>query len=230
MVPEAEFTLLLRPADHQDADVEGARRRRSTCSSAGSPAAPRCSRPAPTLTGPAARCAGSRRLRRRWGARQRRRRSGPRPRPAGAVPAHAAGGQADVADVGGLVDPVAVRRRLAPARPRLPSCTGVLRRPARAARPAAARPRCSGPRCATYTAVLLADTAVPAWHEAHPRAAVRVRRQRPGRRRRARRWSLAPVAEARPGAAAGGARRARSSWPPSQRIEHAARPGRRAVP
>ncbi len=70
--------------------------------------------------------------------------------------------------------------------------------PARRARPgppgaAAGRSHSAGspppalaPALATYTAVLLADTAMPSWHEAYPRAAVRVRRQRPGQRRRRR--------------------------------------------
>ena len=87
---------------------------------------------------------------------------------------------------------------------------------ARAVRPAG-RPGRRGrwrPAVASYTAVLLTDTATPSWHEAHRAAAVRLRRLgrgrlgRPRHDRRARR-----TRPARPGGWPSAARC--SSWPPS---------------
>ena len=95
-----------------------------------------------------------------------------------AVPQHAAGGQADLADVGRHVDP---HRRTArsPASPATAELVGRVGAPAGAAAPAgpAARgvgppgrrsaPRLVAPAVASYTAVLLSDTATPSWHEAY---------------------------------------------------------------
>ena len=176
MVPAAEFTLLLRPADPQGAGLE-ARHRRRTCSPAGWP-------PASALLAAGGRPDRPAGAAPRRPARPRSARvgasavlPGPRPGPAGAVPPHAAGGQADLADVGGHLDPRRVRRRR-PASPRSPRprrccrARGLLGLARRALPPvghvAGLAAAATAPALATYTAVLLADTAVPSWHEAYP--------------------------------------------------------------
>ena len=96
-----------------------------------------------------------------------------RPEP---VRQHAAGGQADLADVGRHLDPHRVRAAAPgwPARAEIVAAAArrLRRRLGRlldlAARPAGARrPALVAPAVASYTAVLLADTATPAWHEAY---------------------------------------------------------------
>ncbi len=87
---------------------------------------------------------------------------------------HAAGGQADVADVGRHLDPHRLRavggfgrcgrdRVFAAAAAATPASAGDR---AGSGRPAGS-PRLARPGMASYTAVLLADTATPAWHEAY---------------------------------------------------------------
>ena len=113
------------------------------------------------LAGPAGAGAGRPRCA-AAGAGARHRRPGPRPRAARAVPQHAARLQADLAAVGRVVHPGAV--------------LGVLRAAAARRSPAGSRAWAGsrgvgaaafGPPLATYTAALFANTAVPAWHEAH---------------------------------------------------------------
>ena len=97
----------------------------------------------------------------------------PRPGPARALPPHAAGGQADLADERRHLDPRRVRAGDRARRGRRAAAAAAARRrrsagwsarwPARRTWP---RPR-SRPAVASYTAVLLSQTAVPAWHEAH---------------------------------------------------------------
>ena len=82
-----------------------------------------------------------------------------RPRAPGALPQHAARVQADLADERRLVDP---RRRARRSRWPGADLFGRFPRLGRAAR----RHRVLGPALSTYTAVLLADTAIPAWHDA----------------------------------------------------------------
>ena len=198
MVPEPEFESYYGTPDPQDPDVEDARRpalplprrdwpapRRVLAEGAAADrtAGPRAGRPARGCGG-AARGTGSR--------------SDPRPRPPGAVPEHAAGVQADLAAVGRVVHPGAVLDRW-PRPPRLPSS------PARAARSAGwpgSAPPPSAARLATYTAALLANTAVPAWHEAHRElpfvfAAAPARRR--GRPRAARRTGAGEPPRGTPG-------------------------------
>ena len=63
--------------------------------------------------------------------------------------------------------------------------------------PRRARPRpLTGPLLATYTGVLLADTAVPAWHEGLPAAPVPVRGLGDGLGRGGRDWPPRPWARA----------------------------------
>ena len=111
------------------------------------------------------------------------RRAGQRPGPPGAVPEHAARGQADLADEHRHVDPVRLRaaERRGSAASELP---GIAPRAGRAAGVGAG---VLGAAVATYTAALIADTAVPAWHEGQRELAVPVRRlcgRRGGRLRR----------------------------------------------
>ena len=130
------------------------------------------------LTGrPALRRTGRHRRDRR--ARLSMVRAGPRPRQAEPVPQHAARGQADLADVGRHLDPHRVR----PASPgrraaevgrlllgALPAPVGRAAARCSAGLGPSGRPRArpaSRPPVASYTAVLLADTATPAWHEAY---------------------------------------------------------------
>ena len=84
-----------------------------------------------------------------------------RPRPAGALPPHAARLQGDLADERRRVDPARERRRVE---------HGGGARAARTLKPvkllAELVAALFGPPLATYTGVLLADTAVPVWHEA----------------------------------------------------------------
>lgn len=92
-----------------------------------------------------------------------RRRAHQRPGPPGPLRPHAARAEADLADERGLLAARRLRSgglRGGPVRGHRPHCRG----PAAAATAAAA---VLGPAVATYTAVLAADTAVPAWHGAH---------------------------------------------------------------
>ena len=166
--------VLLRPPDHQAAAV-GDPTSRPTCSSAASPPARRCWRAGADLTGrPALRTHRPARGARwpcslsawsSWSTTS----AGP-----SALPQHAARVQADLAAVGGLLDPHRLRpvRRAAAAAEIVGRCR--LRCRAAAAcssacwrvRPGWSR-RVVAPAVATYTAVLLANTADPAWHEAH---------------------------------------------------------------
>ena len=139
-----------------------ARTSRATCSSAGWPArrrvlaagaAGRAPRPGPARPRSAPPAPSGCPLRR----------PGARPRPAGPLRQHAAGVQAHVAD----------ERRLLAAR-RLRPAGGRGRRQRRDRAAAAGRRRghrrgapLLGPGVATYTAALLCDTAVPAWHEGY---------------------------------------------------------------
>ena len=148
-------------------------------------------------------------------------RSGPRPRPAGTLRQHAAGGQADLADVGGHLDPHRVRsgRRIWPARPRwrtlLPGGLGALGRLLGwTARPAGLAAAAVAPAVASYTAVLLTDTATPAWHDAHrelPFVFVGSAAAASGGLG----MLLAPLGRGRARPAAGGRAARWSSWPPS---------------
>ncbi len=98
----------------------------------------------------------------------------PRPRPSGAFPRHASHGQAHVAHVGGHLDPVRLRPLAAVAAgaelvtlvpgDRKPATLRLL---AAAGRPAGLAAALVAPAVAAYTAVLLADTATPSWHEAY---------------------------------------------------------------
>ena len=88
-----------------------------------------------------------------------------------AVPPHAAGGQADFADVDGYLDPHRFAGSPAPPRPpRRPRCCHRLIR--RVLPPIGTAggygAAALAPALATYTAVLLADTATPSWHTAYP--------------------------------------------------------------
>ena len=95
------------------------------------------------------------------GGRAVARRAGEGPGPAGAVPEHDAGVQADLADERRHLDPFGLRpAAFASAASEL---TGLLPGVGLAATGAAAA---LGPALASYTGVLLAGTAVPAWHEA----------------------------------------------------------------
>ena len=121
----------------------------------------------------AARAAPPRPARRGGRARREHLLPGLRPGPARAVPPHAAGGQTDLADERRHLDH---RRATAPGSgwPRSASCCrrggGVT--PLAGARGWPARPALSSaalaPALASYTAVLLSQTAVPAWNTAHP--------------------------------------------------------------
>ena len=164
MVPEAGVRVLLRQADPQEPDVEDARRpalpvprrrwrARRRCSrrcADADRAAGRCERGRPRLAALAGALAASARWSHDLG----------RPR---RFLQHAARAQADLAAVGGLVDPRAVRR----ARPRLAAASELTGDRPGLGRAAGLGAAALGPAMATYTAVLLADTAVPAWHEAH---------------------------------------------------------------
>ena len=96
-----------------------------------------------------------------------------RPGPAGAVPPHAAGGQADLADERRHLAPGRLRRRASALAAVARAAAGpAARHPGRpAGRRRSARPGLAAaaiaPALASYTAVLLSQTAVPAWHEAH---------------------------------------------------------------
>ena len=105
-----------------------------------------------------------------------------RPRPSGALPEHAADVQGHLADERRLLGPR--RRSAAPT-----GSAGRTRRrggiaPARGRARAGRRRRCSGCRWRPTPAALIANTAVPVWHEARRDAAVRVRRRRGGERGR----------------------------------------------
>ena len=107
--------------------------------------------------------------------------------------------------------------------------------PRRSARPARGRcRRALGLPLATYTAALLANTAVPVWHEARRDAAVRVRRRRRGERGR----RGAPDDAARGGRAGaaprrrrrgGGGRGDRGHGPQARAARGAVRVGRRGA-
>ena len=112
-------------------------------------------------------------------------------------------------------------------------CRGVLglaRRRCRRPGLAAGRPRRLAPALATYTAVLLADTAMPTLARGVPGAAVRLRRQRPGQRRRGRADRRAGRRQAGPAAAAGGRPAPRWSCAGAHRVETRLGPAQRAVP
>ncbi len=118
-----------------------------------------------------------------------------RPGPAGPLPPHAAGGQADLADVGGHLDPQRVRRGGGPGRGRrggalLPrrGALGLAARALPAGRPGrrARRRRRSRRRWRRTPPCCSPTRRRRRWHEAYPRAAVRLRRQRAGQRRRRR--------------------------------------------
>ena len=174
MVPPAEFTLLLRPADPQGAGVEVRHRRVPVHRRAGrrlvaarppagsSPGGPRCAGPAGSP---------------RW------RRSAPAPyflindlgRPARFHHMLRVAKPTSPMSVGTWIlaafGPAAGLAAVAEAAPWLPErgCPGSARRAlppvGHAAGLAAAA---TAPALATYTGVLLADTAVPSWHEAYP--------------------------------------------------------------
>ena len=104
--------------------------------------------------------------------------AGARPRQAEPVRQHAAGRQAHLADVGRHLDPHRLRhaRRCGRRRPSSSVASAACRRrcacPARllaavGAAPPASAPRLVAPAVASYTAVLLSDTATPSWHEAY---------------------------------------------------------------
>ena len=135
---------------------------RSTSSWAGWPAPRRCWPRAPrSPAGPTSSASPG------WsrppGRGRRHRRAGPRPGPARAVPQHAARVQADLAAVGRVVHPGAVQRAVRGG--------GRLRSSPAGCRGSGGWPGVGaaalGPPLATYTAALIANTAVPAWHEAH---------------------------------------------------------------
>ena len=93
--------------------------------------------------------------------------------PAGAVPSHAAGGEAELADEHGHVAAVGVRAGRGCGRAGgadAVAVAGTLAGSAggRLARPAGLWAAATAPGVASYTAVLLSQTAVPAWREAHP--------------------------------------------------------------
>ena len=163
MVPRAGVRVLLRPADPQDADLEDARR---------------AALPVPRRAG-----------RRLGGARRGRGADRQPPRSSGSPGSCAAGG----AGVGHgrswsttSAGPARFLNMLRVFKPTSPLSVGswilapfaaLVRRPPPRRRspagclgwggsPAWARPR-FGPPLATYTAALFANTAVPAWHEAH---------------------------------------------------------------
>ena len=166
-----------------------------------------------------------------------------RPEP---LPQHAAGRQADLADVGRHLDPVRLRtvRRagrgvgaVAAAESRRAGCCRMRSRPgsalAVAGRPAGIGGRAGRPGVASYTAVLLSDTATPSWHDAHRElpfvfvGSARRRGRRSGHDRRAGRPGRSrPADGGRRGAAR--ARRRRSGWRRSMGVTaeplHQARP------
>ena len=85
-----------------------------------------------------------------------------RPRPPRALPPHAARAQADLADERRLLGPRRQQHARSRSRRAQPASAGSRALGARGGRD---RGR-SGPALSTYTAVLVADTAIPAWHEA----------------------------------------------------------------
>ncbi len=233
--PGGRVHLLLRPARSSRRRCGGGTSPR-TCSPAGWPPARRCSpRAGSSPAGPALRRAG--RVTALAAVSASAVLPGQRPGPAGALPPHAAGGEADLADVGGHLDPHRVRPGRGRRRDRrggrrcCPSavCSGW---PAgccrRSGTPPGWSPPVTAPALATYTGVLLADTAVPSWHEAYPELPVDLRGQRAGQRRRrgaARRAAGAGRAGAADGGGrrgAGAVRRASGGDPP--------RPAQRALP
>ena len=168
--PGGRIHLVLRASDSQGFAVEGGHPGR-TSSSAGWPLDPRRSRPAP-------RSPGGRRLRRltRLSAvgaiGGQRLLPDPRPRPSRAFLHDAAGGEADVADVDGHLAALALRPVRRPCcRWGIRGCAappspGQAARCARSAGPAGWAAAALAPAVATYTGVLIADTATPAWKEA----------------------------------------------------------------
>ena len=171
--------LLLRPPDHQPADLGGARHRRLPVPRRPAGASSMLAAAA-DLTGRPGAGAGVARLGASVAISASLRRADPRPREAAALRQHAARVQADLADERRVVDP----RRLRAAHLRR-SGVGADGRAARRGGPRgrSGRPR-SAPGVASYTAALVADTAVPAWHGGLPRASVRVRRLGSDRGRR----------------------------------------------
>ncbi len=148
--------------------------------------------------------------------------------------------QTDVADERGHVDPDRVRPGRRASRRSTELLPAAVRRTL--ARPAAARgspgpPGCrrrsSRPAVASYTAVLLSHTAVPAWNEAHARAAVRLHRLGGRERRRLRDGCCVPVEEAGPArafAAVGAAKELVAAQVLEQRLGLTARRTRPARP
>ena len=170
--------LSRRPNSPRTTGVPSSRRRRGTptsrpiSSSAGSLPVPRLSRP--ERPSPAGRgCAGSPGFRRSRAITGSALRAHPRPRPTRALLHDAAGRQADVADVDGHLAALGVRPR-AQALLLLgnsPTCSPLpARAPKRLLRGAAGPcgwvAAALAPALATYTGVLIADTATPAWKEA----------------------------------------------------------------
>ena len=172
MVPRGRLPVLLRAADPQGAGVE-ARHRRPTCSPAGWRPARRCSPPAPTS--PAGRrCAAPAGWPRSARCGQHRL-PGQRPGPAERFHHMLRVVKPTSPMSMGTWILAALRRRGRSRRPPRwrrrspgagPAAAGRLSRPA--GRPAGLAAAAVAPALATYTAVLLADTAVPSWHEAYP--------------------------------------------------------------